>query len=402
MRPWAWILGVSAAWRVVCVLLLVLAAQVQQAFDTSGSLVLYSLGADAEHAVWEAFAVPFVRWDTVYFLAASHPQVGYAYEQMLAFQPGLVALLRTLGFVPRMLYASTAWSPTAAVILGALLSNLLSWLAPLLLYTVTMQQTHSQQFALVSALLSIFAPASSAALSAPTPESFYSFFALLGFALLGTRSCASLILASFAFMVATCFRANGVMLAGFILWYCAWAHPGSARRFFVRLVTALPLMLVVMGPFITGQAWAYARLCTLSEAPPWCAARIPIPYSWIQSHYWNVGFLRYWTLQQLPNFLLAVPMLVLGAAGCMLYVRTVKLRPLLRSTFTPWNPRAFSADPFGRIAPAFVYHTAILLAVLLFASHVQIILRLATPGGMPILCTACVMAYLACTLFTNL
>lgn len=41
----------------------------------------------------------------------------------------------------------------------------------------------------------------------------------------------------------------------------------------------------------------------------------------MQKHYWGVGMLRYWTLANLPNFLLAAPALGLAAAGVAAYVR---------------------------------------------------------------------------------
>mgnify|MGYP001807012590 CR=1 FL=1 len=31
---------------------------------------------------------------------------------------------------------------------------------------------------------------------------------------------------------------------------------------------------------------------------PWCSSRVPYVYGFVQLLYWNVGFLRYWTLQQ--------------------------------------------------------------------------------------------------------
>ena len=123
------VLRVSAAWRVVCVLLLLLGAQVQQAFDTSASLLPMTMAGRISEDVWNAWAAPFVRWDTLYFVAAASPE-GYKYEQELAFQPGTTALLRILGYAPRIIDAAAPWSANAAVVLGAALANAATIVAP--------------------------------------------------------------------------------------------------------------------------------------------------------------------------------------------------------------------------------------------------------------------------------
>ncbi|XP_059628811.1 uncharacterized protein LOC132271444 isoform X3 [Cornus florida] len=60
------------------------------------------------------------------------------------------------------------------------------------------------------------------------------------------------------------------------------------------------------------------------ELRAWCKARLPLLYNYIQSHYWGMGLLRYFQLKQLPNFLLASPILSLVLCSIIHYV---KLQP---------------------------------------------------------------------------
>ena len=389
-RPLRRLLAISATWRAVCIVALLAGAQVQQAFDTSGSLLHHTLWNDAGVHAWNRWAVPFVRWDSVYFVSVAARGAsagGYEYEQMLAFQPGIIAVLRAAGW----LGLDGRWSGTAAVLGTVVLANLATMVAPLILYYFSVVHG-GHTLAYRAAFLSIFAPVSSTALGAPTPEPFYSFFTLAGLAALapGKRrktpdvGLVRLTLATLAFAAATCFRTNGLLLAGFLVWRTAYipalrAPVRNAQRFFVRVLLSLPFVAAMCMPHVLFQAWAYARLC---PGRPWCASRIPNVYGFVQSHYWNVGFLRYWEALQLPNFALAAPVLITGFVGCVAYCRRHSLRELVTLSVCPGGWAPIPADLW--LLP-FVVHTFVLLMLLLLVSHVQIALRFATPGGLPFL-----------------
>ena len=375
-RAAARVLVASVLWRLVCVATLIITTHTQTAFDTSGALLRWTIpGADREVA-WDTWAVPFVRWDTVYFVGMAHPLGGYQYEQMLAFQPGIVGILRLLGTSH-----ASPWSPTRAVVRTTLLANILSCVSPVLLYLVTRAQFRSEKFAVRAALLSVFAPASGTALSSPTPEPFFSFLALLGLTCLSWDAAPRLarLWAAACFAGATLFRANGVLLSGFLIWHALWRPslrrvPRSVAAWMADALTAGGSVLLAGLPLALQQAWAYAHLC---PGRPWCRDTVPLPYSYIQAAYWDVGFGRYWTLAQVPNFVLAAPVLVLGAWA---WVR------LAHSWRRVWTDAWWPGQSEGQACElAHVYYTAAVLALLLFVSHVQIALRFATPGGLPLL-----------------
>ena len=372
------VLLASVLWRVVCVCLLLVSTHAQPAFDTSGELVRLTLRPGAWDAYWDAWAAPFVRWDTVYFVAMA--ERGYVYEQMLAFQPGIVHVLRVMGSVPRVWGAP--WSPTCAVLGGAIAANLASILAPVLLYRLLRTLTRSDTVAERAALLSVLAPASGTSLSAPTPESFYSILALSGLLLLTHTHTAYQWGAAVCFALATWFRANGVLLCGFLVWHGLYkpvleSWPTRRRS---HAISGIASALVSVSPFVAQQWWAYTRLC---PGRPWCDARLPLAYTFVQRAYWDVGFLRYWTVAQVPNFVLAMPVLAVAAYAC---------RPLVSSSvlvvLAPWRARQAPGDVY-----VYACHTLVLVCILLLASHVQIALRMATPGGMPLVWWACAALY---------
>lgn len=94
-----------------------------------------------------------------------------------------------------------------------------------------------------------------------------------------------------------------------------------------------------------------------------------------------MGLFRYWTLAQVPNFVLAAPVLLAGTVGVVMYVTRVGARRVACATACPWAGQWLSREAHGLLP--YVLHTAVLMGLLLFVSHVQIALRLCTPGGLP-------------------
>lgn len=49
----------------------------------------------------------------------------------------------------------------------------------------------------------------------------------------------------------------------------------------------------IFAPFVAFQAYGYYNMCVgrfPDEIRPWCKARVPLLYNYIQSHYWYVFF----------------------------------------------------------------------------------------------------------------
>jgi phosphatidylinositol glycan class V len=111
-----------------------------------------------------------------------------------------------------------------------------------------------------------------------------------------------------SFACATGVRSNGILLIGFLLFNLM--HKFDFRSFVVFLIQSC----VILSPLVLFQYFAYQRYCTLPDTTnhPWCHHMIPNLYDYVQKKYWNVGFLKYYEVKQIPNFILASPIVFLS------------------------------------------------------------------------------------------
>ena len=127
----------------------------------------------------------------------------------------------------------------------------------------------------------------------------------------------------FFFGLASMVRSNG-LLSGLIF---VWDAVEGVRKILQakrkRRWEELPGLLgtlaggsLVATGFALPQVVAYFEYCTGGNTRPWCSRIPPSIYTWVQEHYWEVGFLKYWTLNNILLFVLAAPMLfVLANTG---------------------------------------------------------------------------------------
>lgn len=417
----------TATHRLLVLGVSVVAAASQRSFDTSSHL-LFDLDAYGDVGRWRItmrnLAGVLLRWDVVHFLGIasprrlptssprSRPGVGLSAEHHFAFQPGIIMTLRAC--LSQWLWS---WPAHNALSTSILVTAIVSMTSPVLLYIVTQRLTDDRVASKCAALLSIFA-FSPSTLLLPTPEPFFSFSALLGHIFVSYSETAArphgftslIIAAALAFGSATAFRANGILLAGFLLWRMRWTHTQTAGRvpavhMAILMTSIMPLAIL---PFMISQVWSYWRFCDdrVGQAQrPWCSRGIPSIYNFVQETYWDVGYLKYWRWDQLPNWVLASPVLLLALKCCyqvysldLVASLTMTFDPLLR--LAPKNgrfkvPAASSRleqqighhqiakrSNLSRLLP-FAHYTAVLSSVLILSSHVQIALRFGTAGAMP-------------------
>lgn len=340
------------------------------------------------------------HWDAEHFLfIAEH---GYLYEHNFAFFPGFPLVLLVGTELLRPLWGLLSLR-SCLLISVALLNSLFSVLAALALHDLGCLVLHCPRQAFYGALLFCLSPAN-VFLTAGYSEAL---FALLTFSAMAQLERGRSWTSGLLFALATGVRANGLVNVGFLM------H-SQCQGFFSSLTMRNPLrqLLKLMGsvflsvlslglPFGLFQYYAYTQFCVQGSAhpipkpllqlaldkgyrvaegnePPWCSWKLPLVYSYVQDIYWNVGFLRYYELKQVPNFLLAAPMAVLVAWATWTYVTTHPWLCLTLGMQRNKNNKSLEKPDPGFLSPrVFVYlvHAAVLLLFGSLCMHVQVLTR---------------------------
>ncbi|XP_007429357.1 GPI mannosyltransferase 2 [Python bivittatus] len=357
------------------------------------------------------------RWDAEHFLfIAEH---GYVYEHNCAFFPLFPLSLKVAADVVLWPFQGFLCPRSRLLLSAVLLNALFSALASWSLYELSCVVLQCRRRAFLSAILFCLTPAN-IFMAAAYSESMFAFlvFSALGWLEKG-RCWISLLL----FSLATGVRSNGLINAGFLIYsqtklfaFKFQARTRSGVKLlqnigqFLKLSASLVLMSAsVFLPFALFQYYAYHKFCNpnvslgyaiprpllqLAEfkgyrvaaadggKPPWCSWNFPVLYSYIQDTYWNVGFLRYFELKQIPNFLLAFPAILLGSWAVWLYITANPWHCLTlglvrrKSAGTQEHDSHKPAEGF--YSPGvFVYmvHAATLLVFGTFFMHVQVLTR---------------------------
>ncbi|KAF5389436.1 hypothetical protein D9757_004293 [Collybiopsis confluens] len=259
------------------------------------------------------------RWDVFHFDHISHQ--GYVYEHEWAFFPGLPFILSVLKERQLILLV-------LMVTIDLDTTNVL--------YRLSLQHFSSPNFALLVSFLSLL-PSSPASLRlAPYNEPFFTHLSYRG-------------------------RHAVLLTNGFIVWgllvqpFLNTARPPAGLSPYTK---AIIYSTMILTPFVFHQATGYSAFCINSvNVDTWCSRSLPLIYSHVQSKYWNGGLFQYWTLAQLPNFIIAAPPLIIIIA------------------YSTHIVRASTHSSMGLVPHAI--HACVLGCTLFFASNVQIILRLA-------------------------
>ncbi|KAK4047518.1 ER membrane glycoprotein subunit of the GPI transamidase complex-like protein [Microbotryomycetes sp. JL221] len=375
-RPFVGLVSLSVLIKFIVMGTMMLTTRVGS-FDASSRLIV-DMPSDHLTAVGERFT----RWDTVYFLEIARN--GYTMEQQTAFMPGLPWLTRQVALTFETNLLNT----------GIALTALASTIATLCMYRLTLSVFDNRRLALATALIYTVPPSWPTFHAVPYTEPFAALFTLAGMLAFVHDK---LVVASLIWAVGTLFRAQGIVLGvGFFGWKLLLRTPWRHGTFRLRnLLFGAPAFVALssfsMSPFLAFQWYIRQQFCpgaTVQDRRPWCDKTWSLPYDYVQSHYWNVGPFRYWTTQQLPNFLLASPVLIMSFVASIDFYRRHWHRVVqITLPFVACRPadahkqlESQSSAPtkellVDRITPFIHLNTALTL-LLLVTAHVQIALRI--------------------------
>lgn len=284
----------------------------------------------------------FAKWDSVYFLQIA--EQGYLYEQHMAFFPLYPVVVRVMASVFSWILPAH-FTYRSILLASSWITSFLSFtFAAVLLYRLTVTLFKNRQMAIVSSILFCISPAT-VFMSAAYTESLFVCLQFTALYFLESGRVVSYLLAATFFCLGSATRANGIVSTGFIthalvkqllsqIYYKKNQLDINyrVRSFlcYLLLVTArtfMQLLLyngIIILPFMLFQYYGYLVYCTHSpnlntNQSLWCTKILPLPYSYIQNHYWNVGFLRYFELKQVPNFFLAAPGITLSLYAVLSY-----------------------------------------------------------------------------------
>lgn len=314
-------------------------------------------------------------------------------------------------------------NPTDLLLLSGFIVNSISFvICAVVLYYIALAALKHEEMAFRSALVFCFSPANPFFFALYT-ESTFALTSFVGIYLAMYSSGSPMsrffrnLAASLSFAAASSIRSNGTVLAAFIL-YMAVIHAIAAlkKRKFVQalfeLVSALLCSVVSCLPLVIYLHSAYERYCLTEFPRPWCFDNVPNLYSFVQSQYWNVGFLNYYRVHQIPNFLLAAPIIILSFAAVWTFLRsdwvnTMRLGILATVSRVESTSLVASQPPrpkmsLGFYNPENFVHIAHLIALLVTALpviHIQVLTRFLL-SQCPIL--YCYIAHVLSSTFTPL
>lgn len=340
----------------------------------------------------------FRRWDAEYFLHIA--EFGYSYENCLAFFPLYPLCIKLLRFA--IVNVTPFLSVRAlSLLIGVTINVILFVKAANKLFELGRKVFRDQRKAEIAAILFCFNPAS-IFFTAPYSESLYSWLSFSVMLKCFEDINSVLIIVPLSLSILT--RSNGLLNIGFVVYYGLkkMFTQTTMLSFVTIFLKIVSILIIIAFHFGLMQVYNFYLFCnkksfsfpqfikdyavkndfvlagnrTDESVSPWCSSNFPISYSYVQDHYWKVGFLQYYEFKQIPNFLLAFPIVFIIVVNSLKYFQRNKALCLRLGIFN-LKPSVLRSTTIGdQNQFVFIVHAFALTIFCVLCIHVQVTTRM--------------------------
>nr|XP_033320849.1 GPI mannosyltransferase 2 [Megalopta genalis]XP_033320850.1 GPI mannosyltransferase 2 [Megalopta genalis]XP_033320851.1 GPI mannosyltransferase 2 [Megalopta genalis]XP_033320852.1 GPI mannosyltransferase 2 [Megalopta genalis]XP_033320853.1 GPI mannosyltransferase 2 [Megalopta genalis] len=364
------------------------------------------------------------RWDGQYFIHIA--KYGYTYENTLAFYPLYPTLIRFSAACIRKVFYSL--NVNSSIITAAILINGICFVkSAIIFYDLSKVVLKNTNTAYKAAVLYCINPAT-IFFSAIYSESLFAY--LTYYSML--KSIDLDIYVAFPISLSILTRSNGMVNIGFPMYFqlrrlyndfvtkYGKFSLSTLCQFLFKMTTLKSICLmcntviISTAPFVLLQIYNYIIFCVSQsnemlipqhilnhgtinnfELPgssnvEWCDTMLPVAYSYVQKKYWNIGFFKYYTVKQIPNFILALPILYIMIT-CMIEYVIEHTKYFCTLGFVQ---RADKIEICAKVKKyptemlVFIFHGLFMTIFCIFFVHIQVSTRL--------LCSASPLIYWYC------
>lgn len=378
MEDWARVACFGVCVRGILLILFLVFGEYFPDYDTSNHINLHG-DCLSDTTLEDPRSAPLLHrlvvWDSVYFLRIA--RCGYEFEHTHAFFPGFPMVIRYVGLGARAMWPSLDLQ-SALSLAGLLVSNLCYVISIVLFHRVSLRVLGSKSLSgLATVLYSV--PPSSVFMTGMYTEGL---FCMCTMGALWALFCQESIWGGAVCIAASCMtRSNGILHVGFLGHFALRGIVQSClesnfrtHKVLIGIMQLVAASCIAVYPLVSFQMQGYQRFCEVEDGSErlWCKNSVPYIYGFVQEEYWNVGFLRYFELKQIPNFLLAAPTLGLSLLGCYKYIMDEWHRGFFLGLLPDESKtRGFYND---LVAP-FVYQWAFMALYAFFMMYVQVATR---------------------------
>lgn len=340
-----------------------------------------------QHVVEYAFG-GLRRWDAEYFMhIAEH---GYTYENTLVFYPLFPLTVRYATLIIQSILPFQCAFRELSLLVAIALNVVFFILAANALFELTIHLMPNKRLGRIVVVLFCINPAS-IFFTAPYSESL---FCWLSFSVMLNCAKYRFLRAAIPLVFGIWCRSNGSINLGFVFYYMLLKAINSQRKI-TNLLLCIPkatfyttIAIIAFGlvqiyynllycsnhtHHVNDYVRNYGKVHDLNvlgqtRKTVWCSFRIPISYSYLQAQYWNVGFLNYYEPKQIPNFLLAAPILIFILYDSIRFaMRSVKLLPF-GVNWPFWHENSWRF--------VYIFHSFVLCIFCIFFVHIQVSTRM--------------------------